>query len=164
MTVDQYDDTDLRGSEARDEAASAIDARDGTLDASSEATTVPVAVMTASENADAGTVAENTEPRPAPEPLGNALERGAFYATTPIFYVNAAPHMGHAYTTILVDVVSRFHRLKGDDTFFLTGTDEHGENIQKRSEERRVGKERRASRPPNDATNSSLGATSRRIT
>lgn len=56
---------------------------------------------------------------------------GVFYATTPIFYVNAAPHIGHAYTTILVDVVSRFHRLRGDDTFFLTGTDEHGENIQK---------------------------------
>ncbi len=54
-----------------------------------------------------------------------------FYATTPIFYVNAEPHIGHAYTTILVDVVTRYHRLKGDDTFFLTGTDEHGEKIQK---------------------------------
>ncbi|HET8984817.1 MAG TPA: methionine--tRNA ligase [Trueperaceae bacterium] len=74
------------------------------------------------------------EPLPAPEPAGNPLERGTFYATTPIFYVNAEPHMGHAYTTILVDVVSRFHRLKGDDTFFLTGTDEHGENVQKAAE------------------------------
>lgn len=54
-----------------------------------------------------------------------------YYATTPIFYVNAEPHIGHAYTTTLVDVVTRFHRLKGDDTFFLTGTDEHGEKIQK---------------------------------
>jgi len=73
------------------------------------------------------------EPDSAPEPAPEArpLERGAFYATTPIYYVNAAPHLGHAYTTILVDVVTRFHRLKGDDTFFLTGTDEHGENIQK---------------------------------
>jgi methionyl-tRNA synthetase len=52
-----------------------------------------------------------------------------YYATTPIFYVNAEPHIGHAYTTTLVDVVTRFHRLKGDDTFFLTGTDEHGERI-----------------------------------
>ncbi|HEX7004929.1 MAG TPA: methionine--tRNA ligase [Trueperaceae bacterium] len=54
---------------------------------------------------------------------------GVFYATTPIFYVNAEPHIGHAYTTILVDVVTRYHRLRGDDTFFLTGTDEHGERI-----------------------------------
>lgn len=54
-----------------------------------------------------------------------------FYATTPIFYVNAEPHIGHAYTTILVDVATRYHRLAGDDAYFLTGTDEHGENIQK---------------------------------
>jgi methionyl-tRNA synthetase len=58
-------------------------------------------------------------------------DRGTFYATTPIFYVNAAPHIGHAYTTILVDVVTRFHRLRGDDTHFLTGTDEHGEKVAK---------------------------------
>lgn len=58
-------------------------------------------------------------------------EATTYYATTPIFYVNAEPHIGHAYTTILVDVVTRFHRLKGDDTYFLTGTDEHGEKIQK---------------------------------
>ena len=56
---------------------------------------------------------------------------GTYYATTPIFYVNAAPHIGHAYTTILVDVVTRFHRLRGDDTHFLTGTDEHGEKVAK---------------------------------
>ncbi|MCA9840314.1 MAG: methionine--tRNA ligase [Trueperaceae bacterium] len=56
---------------------------------------------------------------------------GTYYATTPIFYVNAEPHIGHAYTTTLVDVATRFHRLKGDDTYFLTGTDEHGEKIQK---------------------------------
>ncbi|MBX3144908.1 MAG: class I tRNA ligase family protein, partial [Trueperaceae bacterium] len=70
-----------------------------------------------------------TQAEPAPEL--NAAAPGTYYATTPIFYVNAAPHMGHSYTTILVDVVTRFHRLRGDDTFFLTGTDEHGENIQK---------------------------------
>jgi methionyl-tRNA synthetase len=57
--------------------------------------------------------------------------RDAYYATTPIFYVNAAPHIGHAYTTILVDIVARFHRLRGHDTFFLTGTDEHGEKVAK---------------------------------
>ncbi len=57
------------------------------------------------------------------------LKPETFYATTPIFYVNAEPHLGHAYTTTVVDVVTRFHRLEGDDTFFLTGTDEHGERI-----------------------------------
>ncbi len=59
------------------------------------------------------------------------MSNNTYYATTPIFYVNAEPHIGHAYTTILVDVVTRYHRLKGDNTFFLTGTDEHGEKIQK---------------------------------
>ncbi|MEJ2290696.1 MAG: methionine--tRNA ligase [Deinococcales bacterium] len=63
-----------------------------------------------------------------------ARERGIYYATTPIFYVNAAPHIGHAYTTTLVDVVTRFHRLRGDDTYFLTGTDEHGEKVAQAAE------------------------------
>lgn len=53
----------------------------------------------------------------------------SFYVTTPIYYVNAEPHIGHAYTTILADFVSRFHRLLGHDTYFLTGTDEHGDKI-----------------------------------
>jgi methionyl-tRNA synthetase len=53
----------------------------------------------------------------------------AFYITTPIYYVNAAPHLGHAYTTIVADVWTRFHRLAGCDTYFLTGTDEHGDKI-----------------------------------
>jgi len=52
-----------------------------------------------------------------------------FYVTTPIYYVNAAPHIGHAYTTIVADVLNRFHVLSGLDTFFLTGTDEHGDKI-----------------------------------
>ena len=52
-----------------------------------------------------------------------------FYITTPIYYVNAAPHLGHAYTTIVADVLTRFHRLAGCDTYFLTGTDEHGDKI-----------------------------------
>src|SRR4051795_20350 len=51
----------------------------------------------------------------------------SFYATTPIYYVNAEPHLGHAYTTIAVDVLARHHRQRGEDVFFLTGTDEHGE-------------------------------------
>ena len=52
-----------------------------------------------------------------------------FYVTTPIYYVNAAPHLGHAYTAIAADVMARAARARGDDTFFLTGTDEHGEPI-----------------------------------
>jgi methionyl-tRNA synthetase len=51
---------------------------------------------------------------------------GRFYATTPIYYVNDAPHIGHAYTTVTGDALCRWHRLLGDDVFFLTGTDEHG--------------------------------------
>ena len=51
------------------------------------------------------------------------------YITTPIYYVNAAPHIGHAYTTIVADVLNRFYKLMGYETFFLTGTDEHGDKI-----------------------------------
>ena len=53
----------------------------------------------------------------------------SFYVTTPIYYVNAAPHLGHAYTTIAADVMARHHRQRGEDVFFLTGTDEHGEPV-----------------------------------
>lgn len=52
-----------------------------------------------------------------------------FYITTPIYYPSGEPHLGHAYTTICADAIARFHRLKGDDTFFLTGTDEHGQKM-----------------------------------
>ncbi|HOQ72552.1 MAG TPA: class I tRNA ligase family protein, partial [Smithellaceae bacterium] len=52
-----------------------------------------------------------------------------FYITTPIYYVNASPHIGHAYTTIVADVLARFARMTGRDTFFVTGTDEHGDKI-----------------------------------
>ena len=54
-----------------------------------------------------------------------------FYLTTPIYYVNARPHIGHAYSTLAADVIARRHRLLGDDTFFLTGTDEHGQKVEK---------------------------------
>jgi methionyl-tRNA synthetase len=53
----------------------------------------------------------------------------AFFITTPIYYVNASPHIGHAYTTIVADVLARYHRLRGCRSFFLTGTDEHGDKI-----------------------------------
>lgn len=52
-----------------------------------------------------------------------------FYITTPIYYVNAKPHLGHAYTTILADVAARFHQMRGQETFFLTGVDEHGDKV-----------------------------------
>jgi methionyl-tRNA synthetase len=54
-----------------------------------------------------------------------------FYITTPIYYVNARPHIGHAYTTIACDTIARRHRMLGDETFFLTGTDEHGQKIER---------------------------------
>jgi methionyl-tRNA synthetase len=54
---------------------------------------------------------------------------GTFYLTTPIYYVNATPHLGHAYTTIVADAMARWHRLVGDRTRLLTGTDEHGDKI-----------------------------------
>ncbi|GAB2550325.1 methionine--tRNA ligase [Leucobacter ruminantium] len=56
-------------------------------------------------------------------------ERQQFFLTTPIFYVNDAPHIGHAYTEVAADVLARWHRQAGDDTWFLTGTDEHGQKI-----------------------------------
>ncbi len=67
------------------------------------------------------------------------VERGkecVFYVTTPIYYVNDSPHIGHAYTTVAADVLARFHRMLGYDVLFATGTDEHGQKIQKAAESR----------------------------
>ncbi len=60
--------------------------------------------------------------------------RPTYYLTTPIYYPNADLHVGHAYTTVACDALARYHRLRGYDTWFLTGTDEHGQNIQRRAE------------------------------
>ena len=57
-----------------------------------------------------------------------------FYITTPIYYPSAKLHIGHAYCTTLADSIARYHRIIGDETYFLTGTDEHGEKIQKNAE------------------------------
>jgi methionyl-tRNA synthetase len=57
--------------------------------------------------------------------------KDTFYITTPIYYVNDVPHIGHAYTTIAADALARYHRMKGKKVFFLTGTDEHGEKVHK---------------------------------
>src|SRR5690242_19755727 len=60
------------------------------------------------------------------------MDKGkTFYITTPIYYVNARPHIGHAYTTIVCDAIARRKRMLGYDTFFLTGTDEHGQKIER---------------------------------
>jgi methionyl-tRNA synthetase len=61
-----------------------------------------------------------------------------YYITTPIYYVNAKPHLGHAYTTIVCDALARFHRIRGYDTYFLTGTDEHGDKIVQAAEKEAV--------------------------
>ncbi|MFZ2975558.1 MAG: methionine--tRNA ligase [Candidatus Moraniibacteriota bacterium] len=63
------------------------------------------------------------------------MKQNKFYITTPIYYANASPHIGHAYTTIAADVLARWHRLQGDETFLLTGMDEHGAKIQKKAAE-----------------------------
>jgi methionyl-tRNA synthetase len=62
----------------------------------------------------------------------------SFYVTTPIYYVNAEPHLGHAYTTIAADVLARHMRQRGEDVFFLTGTDEHGEPVTQAAEKQGV--------------------------
>ncbi len=61
-----------------------------------------------------------------------------FYLTTPIYYVNDKPHIGHAYTTILADVLARYYRNAGRETFFLTGLDEHGQKVQQAAEDRGI--------------------------
>ena len=58
-----------------------------------------------------------------------------YYITTPIYYANSDPHIGSAYTTISADVLARWHKLKGEEVFFLTGTDEHGQKIQEIAKE-----------------------------
>ena len=62
------------------------------------------------------------------------MSREKFYLTTPIFYPNGKPHIGHAYKVIATDALARFQRLDGKDVFFLTGTDEHGLKMQQTAE------------------------------
>jgi methionyl-tRNA synthetase len=61
---------------------------------------------------------------------------GKFYVTTPIYYVNDIPHIGHAYTTLAADILARYNRLRGREVFFLTGTDEHGQKVEKAAQEK----------------------------
>ena len=62
----------------------------------------------------------------------------SFYITTPIYYVNDIPHIGHAYTTILADVLSRYQKQVGNKPFFLTGLDEHGQKVQDAAKDRGI--------------------------
>src|SRR3989338_11116360 len=62
------------------------------------------------------------------------MESKKFYVTTPIYYTNASPHLGGAYTTIAADILARWNKLLGKEVFFLTGTDEHGKKIESAAE------------------------------
>ena len=66
---------------------------------------------------------------------GMTVNKKSFYVTTPIYYVNDVPHIGHSYTTIAADTLARYKRMRGYDVFFLTGTDEHGQKIEKAARE-----------------------------
>lgn len=74
------------------------------------------------------------------------MQRSKFYVTTPIYYVNDKPHIGHAYTTLLADVLARYHRMLGVPTRFLTGTDEHGQKVQLAAEKGGVTPQEQADR------------------
>ena len=63
------------------------------------------------------------------------MEKKPFFITTPIYYPSEKLHIGHAYCTTIADSIARYHRLAGDDVFFLTGSDEHGQKIQQKAEE-----------------------------
>ena len=61
----------------------------------------------------------------------------SFYISTPIYYPSAKPHMGHAYSSIIADFFARLKRIQGENVFFLTGTDEHGQKIQRAAENKK---------------------------
>ena len=62
----------------------------------------------------------------------------SYYITTPIYYVNDVPHIGHAYTSLACDVLARFKRLDGFKVFFLTGTDEHGQKVETAAKDKKM--------------------------
>src|SRR5262249_7475535 len=72
-----------------------------------------------------------------PRPAGTmcaTMGRDVFYITTPIYYANDVPHIGHAYNAVGTDFIARYHRLRGEEVFHLTGTDEHGLKVQRAGE------------------------------
>ncbi len=64
------------------------------------------------------------------------MSKNTFYVTTPIYYVNDVPHIGHVYTTVAADVIARYMRVPGRNVMFLTGTDEHGQKVEQAARER----------------------------
>ncbi|MFA4953548.1 MAG: class I tRNA ligase family protein, partial [Candidatus Pacearchaeota archaeon] len=64
------------------------------------------------------------------------MKKNKFYVTTPIYYPNDVPHIGHAYTTIAADILARWNKIRGKEVWFLTGTDEHGKKIQEAAEKK----------------------------
>ena len=87
-----------------------------------------------------------------------------YYLTTPIYYVNDAPHVGTAYTTVNADALARWHRLLGDDVFFLTGTDEHGRRWPEAAEEQRITPQEWTDRPRPGSPRPGPASTSRTTT
>ena len=81
----------------------------------------------------------------------------SFYLTTPIYYVNDAPHIGHAYTTVAADMVTRWHRQRQEEVWFLTGTDEHGQKVLRTAEAHGVGPQDWADRLVEDSWKPVLG-------
>ncbi|MEO8362529.1 MAG: class I tRNA ligase family protein, partial [Vicinamibacteria bacterium] len=70
--------------------------------------------------------------------MNTLTPKRTLFHSTPIYYVNDVPHAGHAYCTIASDALARARRLRGDDVFFLTGTDEHGQNIERIAREKNI--------------------------
>ena len=66
------------------------------------------------------------------------MKQNNFYITTPIYYINDLPHIGHSYTSIACDILARYNKLLGKDVYFLSGTDEHGQKVQQAAEKRGV--------------------------
>ena len=90
-----------------------------------------VAALTGTRANDLYRALTGREPRSDSAGRSHAM---TYYVTTPIYYVNAEPHLGHAYSTMAADVLARHMRQRGEDVFFLTGTDEHGEPIETAAE------------------------------
>src|SRR5687768_10001252 len=102
--------------------------------------------------------------RPSPLPPSSrtyAHPRVGYYVTTPIYYVNGEPHLGHAYSTMAADVLARHMRQRGEDVFFLTGTDEHGEPVELAAEKEGITPKELADRnaPKFEAMAERIGAT-----
>ncbi len=66
------------------------------------------------------------------------MSDSTFYVTTPIYYVNDAPHIGHGYTTVMGDIITRWHRQRGENVWYLTGTDEHGQKVLRKADDNGV--------------------------